>query len=98
MITSVYKQFHPQTGIISILINTEEKWVDFLINRLFEEHKIEISFYHGEEIIGDEYIDMKEDFNPFKYMIYYFQEKDQITLFLVPREMLRDRKQWIEYV
>lgn len=100
MITSVYKAIHPQTGIISILINTENKWVEYQINRLSEEHKIVMSFYRGDNInpIEDiEYIDMKDDFDPFRYMIYHFQEKDQITLFLVPRTMLLDRKQWVEY-
>jgi len=100
MITSVYRSIHPQTGCIKILVNTMDKWVDYQINRLIKKHSIEISFYRGDEVnpIEDaEYIDMNENFDSFNYVIYHFQEKDQITLFLVPKKMLLDRKQWIEY-
>ena len=100
MIESVYKKIHT-TGIIEVIINTTDKWVDFLINRLYEEHKLEISFYENndcnEEIISDEYIDMKDDFDPFKYMIYSNQCKDQIILILVPRTLLMNKQDWKEY-
>ena len=107
MITSTSIKIHPKTGCIDILINTEDKWVDYQVNRLTEAHKIEISFYitditlYSEEIGYKkeliEYIAMKEDFNSINYMIYHFQEKDQITLFLVPRKLLLDRTQWDKY-
>jgi hypothetical protein len=107
MITSVYKKIHPQTGIIKILINTEEKWISYQINRLCEERKIVMSFYITDETLYPEevgyqkelieYIDMKEDFKPFKYSIYHSQEKDQITIFLVPKSILIDKYQWTDY-
>ena len=105
MIESVYKEIH-NTGIIKILINTEDKWIDYQINRKLEEHKLVFSYFysidiqHGcfkdyeEEI---EYIDMHEDFDPFDYMIYSFQEKEQITLILIPRKLLLDKQDWKEY-
>ena len=103
MIESVYKKIHT-TGIIEIIINTTDKWIEFQINRLTEEHKIVMSFYpncdpvfppDSEEVI--EYIDMKNDFDPFKYMIYSNQCKDQITLILVPRTLLMNKQDWKEY-
>lgn len=93
MIESVYKKIH-NSGIIHILINTSEKWVDFLINRVCEEHKVEISFYQYDELICDEYIEMNDDFVPFQYMIYSHQEKDQISLVLIPRSILINNKEW----
>lgn len=97
MIESVYRQIH-YTGIIKGIINTTDKWVDFIINRLYEEHKLEISFYQGDDVISDEYIDMQNDFDPFKYGIYHNQEKDQIYIILVPRTLLMNRQDWKEYV
>ena len=95
-IRSVYKEVH-STGIIKILINTEEKWVDFLIDRVLEKHQIAVSFFLGDPAEKIEYIDMGKDYDTFKYLIFTQQYKDQITLLVVPRTLLMDKKEWEKY-
>jgi len=94
MIKSVYKSVH-YTGIIKILINTTDKWVDFKIE--YGEHKLEFTFYEDDEAVSNEHIDMRDNFNPFKYVIYSNQCKDQITLILIPKIFLMNKLYWKEY-
>ena len=109
MIESEYKRIHKDTGIIYILLNTEDRWVDYEVNRVLQPNKLSITFHvtkdveympgEWEEWEGDEteYIDMKDGFEPFKYAIYHVQNKEQIVLLLVPKELLMDKKEWIEF-
>lgn len=99
MIDSIFKRIHT-SGIIEVGVNTIDKWVSYQINRYIEEHKIVMSFFTGEDedpVETVEYIDMHEDFNPFDYMIYDNQCKDQIMLILVPRNMLMKHEDWKKY-
>ena len=73
MIESSFIEIHPDTGILSILVNTKDKWVDYQINRIPEEGKIQISFFHHEINPEDdfeerEYIDINKDFDHCNYL------------------------------
>ena len=109
MITSMFKKIHPATGIISILINTEDIWVHYCIDKAVNSSELIIEFswdqdveympgcWDEETVKQKEVIKMPDDFNPFKYMLYDFQNKDQIGLMLIPKDLLRDKTQWEDY-
>ena len=108
MIESVYKKLHPATGIIYILINTEDRWVDYQVNNVLKPNKLSITFSVSKDIevmpgeweewegVEVEFIDMPEGFEPFKYVIYHQQNKEQITLILIPRELMLNKQDWKE--
>ena len=76
-------------GVIHLLINTSHKWCEFETGRKVEERCMticlssnmasDVSFYN---------IPMGEGFNYYNYLCTSIQNKDQITLILVPRTML----------
>ena len=104
MIESSFIKIHPDTGILSILVNTKDRWVDYQINRISEEGKIQISFFYDienqpgcfEEHEEREFIDISKDFNHCDYLTTSMQEKDQIHIICVPNKIFRERK-FIKY-
>ena len=108
MIESVYKKLHPATGIIYILVNTVEKWINYQVMQVGEPSRISITFYKWEDVETQpgqyeeysddiiEYIDVMEGFDASNYTIYHQQYKDQITLMLVPKEMMLNKQDWKE--
>lgn len=94
MIESVYRRKH-YTGIIEILINTKDKWINYQLSKccgLKLTH-----FYKSSGLYHDYDIPMPDGFNPLDYMMYHFQEKDQITVILIPKSVLLKREDWIDY-
>ena len=95
MIESVYKKKHLDSGIIYVLVNTRDKWINYDIELIHRENVIAITFYDYNDNPIYEEIVMDDDFDSYDYLITSTQEKDQITLVLVPRKMILDNTQWI---
>ena len=100
MIESSFIKIHPDTGILSILVNTKDRWVDYQINRCPEDGKIQISFFINietqpgefEEWEEKEFIDISKDFNHCDYLTTSMQEKDQIHIICIPNKMFLEHK------
>ena len=81
-------------GVYQIVVNLAEKWVDYMVNRVFDSkypNRITITFFSGENDEFTKYIQMPEGFEPFHYLITSMQEKDQIIIIAVPKKALIDR-------
>ncbi len=105
MIISTFVQEHLGTGIIYILINTKDKWIDYSIQNCEDLGKIKFSHYYTVEIqpgyLDDyeevEYIMVKEGFNSYNYRLFHSQCKDQITIVCIPREFIVNKENWKKY-
>ena len=94
LIESVYKEIHP-TGILHILVNDKEKWLNYQINRVIEDGKLEISFFYDtetqpgffEEWEEKEFIDIASNFKTLDYLITSTQEDEQITIICIPKKL-----------
>jgi hypothetical protein len=90
--------FKSKNGIYYIIVNIEEKWINYQINRIAIEEKIGISFFYDietqpgefEEYEQLEYIDIPGFYNS-DYLITSMQEKDQITLICMPRNLIKNK-------
>ena len=97
MINSTYIS-KSKNGIYYIIVNIEEKWINYQINRIAIEEKIGISFFYDietqpgefEEYEQLEYIDIPGFYNS-DYLITSMQEKDQITLVCMPRNLIKNK-------
>ena len=99
-ITSTSIREHIQTGIIKIIVNTEDKWIDYGVSK--EGRKLVLShFYDIETQPGcfdsyeeKELIAVKDSFNSFDYILYTAQEKNQITIICIPKTFMIDKENW----
>ena len=109
MITSTYKKIHKDTGIIYILVNTENRWPSYEVGRYTNNpNEVSVTFYETysvEYMPGQfdeedqeltESIEMHEGFNIHDYVIYDKRNKDQISIVLIPVKLLLDKTVWDE--
>jgi hypothetical protein len=97
MINSTYIS-KSKNGIYHIIVNIEDKWINYQINRIIIEEKIGISLFYDietqpgnfEEYEELEYIDVPGFYNS-DYLITSIQEKDQITLICIPKKLLLNK-------
>lgn len=79
-------------GIIYVLVNTDEKWHPYQVNKYTPEKdgSITVTLFEDENDVEGktETIDIFKGFNPFDYIITTNQEKDQITVVLMPVEFV----------
>lgn len=78
-------------GVLYMLINTVDKWTPYQLFRTIpDKGKFRISFYDekNEEYELVEDFTVREDFDPYDYIITSSQEKDQITIVCVPRKLI----------
>lgn len=79
-------------GVLYILINTEERWVDYQLNKIVpDKGKFQIVFFDDTEDYKIEEFEVFPGFDIFDYIITSSQEKDQITIICVPRNLLLDK-------
>ena len=75
-------------GVIYLLINVSDKWPTYQIAPTYVERCLTIGLTNGEEEPNIFHIQMGEGFNQNNYLITSLENKDQITLVLVPIQML----------
>ena len=80
-------------GVLYILVNTEERWVDYQLNKMVpDEGKFQIVFFGDDDDKWDiEEFEVFQGFKIFDYIITSSQEKDQITIICVPRDLILDK-------
>ena len=79
-------------GILYILVNTEERWVDYQLNKMVpDEGKFQIVFYKDDEDWEIEEFEVFPGFKIHDYIITSSQEKDQITIICVPISLILER-------
>ena len=80
-------------GVLYILVNTEERWVDYQLNKMVpDEGKFQIVFFGDDDDNWDiEEFEVFPGFKIFDYIITSSQEKDQITIICVPRDLILDK-------
>lgn len=88
MITSYYISRHTATGIYYITLNTEDKWIDYMVNKFHYQGGLSVTFYKGKDDVTEN-IDI-DGFNVFDYQLLSQQEKDQITIVCLPLKMIRE--------
>ena len=104
MIKSVIKNIHPITGIIHILITTEEEWVAFIV-KSNKDNKLEFSFHNKEDVTmynapinyTTEFVDMPDDYYSSLYKIFEHQTMNQIEIVCIPTAMIGNYKRWMKY-
>ena len=77
-------------GILCILINTVDKWTGYQINQETpEDGCVEVTFFpedDGPDTIAN--IEVSDEFNWLDYQFTSSQEKDQITIVCIPKELI----------
>lgn len=101
MIKSVYKKKHTTTGIIYVLVNTKERWIEYEVEQVSQKGNLSITVLIHENIkltlkehVEVFNINISEDFDSFNYIIYHQQCKDQITFMLIPKVLLLNKQEW----
>lgn len=89
-IISSFVERHPTSGIISITINTSEKWVTYQINKVATRGFVNITML-SDNSGCTESIEVP-DFDANEYQMFSAQEKEQITIMCIPFAMIKECK------
>lgn len=89
-IISSFVERHPTCGIISITINTSEKWVTYQINKVATRGFVNITML-SDNSGCTESIEVP-DFDANEYQMFSAQEKEQITIMCIPFAMIKECK------
>lgn len=87
-IISSFVEKHPTNGIISITVNTSEKWVIYQINKVAARGFVNITMLSNSSEC-QERIEVP-DFDANDYQMFSAQEKDQITIMCIPLAMIKE--------
>ena len=102
MIESTFVKEHQQTGIIYILINTVDNWIDYAVSKSQKKGELILSHFYDIETQPGEFdsyeekesIAVKDSFNSLDYVLYTKQEKDQITIICIPKTFMLNKEHW----